>query len=295
MTTVTLESLNASDRDSFVAALGDIYEHGSWVARAAYDRRPFPSLAALNTAMQDAVRAAAEDERLALIKGHPDLAGKAARAGTMTAHSVAEQASAGLDRLSEAEFARFHQLNDTYRARFGIPFIVCVRRHGKDSILRQFEQRLRNAPAQEAETALTEIYRIAALRLDQRVTAADKLPVNGRLSTHVLDTRSGRPAEGVAVTLLEVSDSGDAIVLMHAATNRDGRTDHPLIAGRPLPIARYELRFDVGAYFSRLAASAADPAFLDIVPIRFSVAEPEGHYHVPLLVTPWSYTTYRGS
>src|SRR5215475_5440195 len=138
MTTVTIESLNAADRDGFVAALGDIYEHAPWVARAAYDRRPFASLAALDAAMRDAVRAAAEDERLALIKGHPDLAGKAARAGTMTAHSVAEQTSAGLDRLSEAEFARFHQLNDTYRARFGIPFIVCVRRHGKDSILRQF-------------------------------------------------------------------------------------------------------------------------------------------------------------
>jgi 2-oxo-4-hydroxy-4-carboxy-5-ureidoimidazoline decarboxylase len=295
MTTVTLESLNASDRDGFVAALGDIYEHAPWVARAVYDSRPFASLAALDAAMRDAVRAAAEDERLALIKGHPDLAGKAARAGTMTTHSVGEQASAGLDRLSEAEFARFHQLNDAYRARFNIPFIVCVRRHGKDSILRQFEQRLRNAPAQEAEAALTEIFRIAALRLDQRVTAANKLPVNGHLSTHVLDTRSGRPAEGVSVTLLEVSDSGDATLLTRATTNRDGRTEHPLIAGRPLPIARYELRFDVGAYFSRLGVAAADPAFLDVVPIRFSVAEPEGHYHVPLLVTPWSYTTYRGS
>jgi 2-oxo-4-hydroxy-4-carboxy-5-ureidoimidazoline decarboxylase len=295
MTTVTLASLNETDRDGFVAALGDIYEHAPWVAQAAFAARPFATLAALHAAMQAAVRTAPVEQRLALIKGHPDLAGKAARAGTMTAHSVAEQSSAGLDRLSEAEFARFHQLNDAYRARFGMPFIVCVRRHGKDSILRQFERRLRNEPPEEAETALAEIFRIVALRLDQRVAAPDKLPVSGRLSTHVLDTRAGQPAEGVAVELVELCDNGDATVLVRTTTNRDGRTDHPLISGRPLPIGRYELRFEVGEYFARLGPSQAEPPFLDVVPIRFSIAEPEGHYHVPLLVTPWSYTTYRGS
>ena len=76
---------------------------------------------------------------------------------------------------------------------------------------------------------------------------------------------------------------------------RDGRTDEPLITGRPLPIAHYELRFHVAGYFARLATPQSDPPFLDTVPVRFAVAEPEGHYHVPLLVTPWSYSTYRGS
>ena len=295
MATVTLDSLNAGDRDTFVAALGDIYEHAPWVAQATYASRPFKSLAALADAMQAAVRAAPAEQRLALIRGHPDLAGKAARAGAMTAHSVAEQTSAGLDRLSDAEFARFHELNNAYRSRFGIPFIVCVRRHGKDSILRQFERRLRHEPAEETEAGLAEIFRIVALRLDQRVSAPDKLPVHGRLSTHVLDTRTGRPAEGVALTLREVGNGGDTSLLAHAVTNRDGRTDAPLISGRPLPIGRYELRFEVGPYFARHAVITADPPFLDVVPIRFAIAEPEGHYHVPLLVTPWSYTTYRGS
>jgi 2-oxo-4-hydroxy-4-carboxy-5-ureidoimidazoline decarboxylase len=295
MTTVSLQSLNACDRDGFVAALGDIYEHAPWVAQAAFPARPFATLAALHTTMQAAVRAAPAEQRLALIKGHPDLAGKAARSGTMTQHSVAEQASAGLDRLSEAEFARFHRLNDAYRSKFGMPFIVAVRRHGKDSILRQFEQRLRNSTAEETEAALTEIFRIVALRLDQRVEASDKLPVHGRLSTHVLDTRDGQPAAGVAIELFELSESGEEVALVRTNTNRDGRTDQPLIAGRPLPIGRYELRFGVGEYFERRGASRGEPPFLDVVPLRFATAEPEGHYHVPLLVSPWSYTTYRGS
>ena len=130
--------MNAADKAGFVAALGDIYEHAPWVAEAAFERRPFASLAALHEAMTAAVRAVPADQRLALIKGHPDLAGKAARAGTMTTDSKAEQASAGLDRLSDAEFEEFHRLNNAYREKFGIPFIVCVRRHSKDSILRQF-------------------------------------------------------------------------------------------------------------------------------------------------------------
>jgi len=80
-----------------------------------------------------------------------------------------------------------------------------------------------------------------------------------------------------------------------AVTNEDGRSDAPLIAGRPLPIGRYELRFAVGDHYRRRDVQGGDPPFLDIVPLRFSIAEPEGHYHVPLLCTPWSYSTYRGS
>ena len=245
--------------------------------------------------MMDAVRAAPPEQRLTLIKGHPDLAGKAARAGTMTVESKAEQASAGLDRLSEAEFAQFHRLNDAYREKFGVPFIICVRRHSKDSILQQFERRLENTMSAETETALGEIFRIAALRLDQRIEAAEGLEVHGHLSTHVLDTQAGRPATGVTIELLELSANGGQRMIARATTNRDGRTDEPLIAGRPLPIGLYELRFHVADYFAGVGARQDEPPFLDVVPVRFAVAEPEGHYHVPLLVTPWSYSTYRGS
>jgi 2-oxo-4-hydroxy-4-carboxy-5-ureidoimidazoline decarboxylase len=295
VTTVSLASLNAADAAKFVAELGDIYEHAPWVAEAVAGQRPFPTLAALHDAMTAAVRAAPREQRLTFIKGHPDLAGKAARAGAMTADSVAEQASAGLDRLSEQEFAEFHRLNDSYKAKFGIPFIVCVRRHSKDSILRNFAQRLTNDAVAEEKAALDEIFRITALRLDQRVEAADRLKVHGRISTHVLDTCNGIPARGVKIELWGLSANGERRMIASAQTNDDGRTDQPLIGSRPVPIGTYELHFHMAEYFARAGMRLTDPPFLDVVPIRFAVAEPEAHYHVPLLATPWNYGTYRGS
>ncbi len=295
MSSVSLDTLNTADRATFMAAIGEVMELAPWIAEDAYAKRPFASLAALYAAMTDAVRSAGAERQRALIDGHPDLAGKAAREGKLTADSTAEQAAAGLDRLTEEEFATFHRLNDAYRAKFAMPFIVCVRRHGKESILREFEKRLQNDAASEQKTALAEIFRIAALRLDQRVTAPDRLKVHGHLSTHVLDTHGGHPAAGVAIELCEVAAGGAARLIKRAVTNADGRTDQPLLSGMPVPIATYELRFAVGDYFARQGAPMADPPFLGIVPIRFAVAEPEGRYHVPLSVTPWAYGTYRGS
>ena len=295
MSAVTLDQLNTAGRAQFVAALGAIYEHSPWVAEVVAAQRPFATLAALHEAMTAAVRAASDADKFALLKAHPDLAGKAAHLGVLTADSRQEQTSAGLDRLNDTEFADFHRLNEGYAKKFGFPFIVCVRRHTKDSIFREFGRRLRNDTAVEYATALDEVARIAALRLDQHVTAPDKLKVHGRLSTHVLDTHKGAPAQGMTVELHELSWTGDGRRIAAATTNADGRTDSPLIVGRPLPIGTYELRFAVGDYYATRGVDLTDPPFLDIVPIRFSLAEPEGHYHVPLLVTPWSYSTYRGS
>lgn len=295
MTVISLEQLNVLNEADFTAALGDIFEHSPWVAKAAAARRPFASLAALHEAMTAAVRATPDDKKLALVKAHPDLAGKAARAGALTADSTNEQASVGLDRLSEAEFARFHRFNDAYQSKFGIPFIVCVRRHTKDSILNEFERRLAQDKDAAIDIALGEIFRIAALRLDQRVAAPTRLPLYGRLSTHVLDTHGGLPGANVPVELWELSRDGAPRLLVRTLTNQDGRTDKPLIAERPVPIGAYELRFNIAAYFKGRGVTLAEPPFLDLVPIRFSVAEPEAHYHVPLVMTPWSYSTYRGS
>jgi 2-oxo-4-hydroxy-4-carboxy-5-ureidoimidazoline decarboxylase len=295
MQQVSLEVLNGGTRTAFIDALGDIFEHSPWVAEAAAGGRPFPALAALYDRLSAALLGAGADQQLAVIKAHPDLAGKAARAGTLTPESTAEQASAGLDRLSDDDYATFHRLNEAYKQKFGFPFIICVRRHTKDSILDQLERRRGHDVDAERETALREILGIVALRLDQRVRAHDRLPVHGRLSTHVLDNFSGRPAQGVAIELFEVSTTDERRLVTRGVTNHDGRTDGPLIGDRPLPIGRYELRFAVGAYYAALKAPGGDPPFLDIVPVRFAMAEPEGHYHVPLLCTPWSYTTYRGS
>ena len=291
---MTLADLNRTDLAGFEAAVGETFELAPWVAVAAHAKRPFASVTALHETMMAAVRAAPRDAQLAFLHNHPDLAGKAARAGAITAESLSEQASVGLDSLSDEEFARFHRLNDAYKAKFGFPFIVCVRRHTRDSILRQFERRLRHDASAEFATALQEIFYITRLRVAAKVTGEGMPKVNGRLSTHVLDTHAGRPAAGVAVELFEYAGE-QAHRIVRTVTNADGRTDQPLIGDRPLPIGRYELRFAMGDHFRRRDIEAGDPPFLDIVPLRFSIAEPEGHYHVPLLCSPWSYSTYRGS
>jgi 2-oxo-4-hydroxy-4-carboxy-5-ureidoimidazoline decarboxylase len=295
MSQVSLSHLNACSKADFAARLGNIFEYSPWIAEQAADARPFTGINALFAAMKGAVERAPEDKRLTLIKAHPDLANKTQRAAGLTAESNAEQNSVGLDRLSDAEFAAFERVNNAYRVKFGFPYTICVRRQTRDSILRDFEKRLPNDTATEITASIAEICRIAALRLDQLVTSQDRLPVNGRLSTHVLDTHSGKPAAGIAVELIELSELGTSRVVTRTVTNSDGRTDVPLIGGRPVPIGSYELHFSVGKYFADRGVPASDPPFLDRIPLRFSVSEPEGHLHVPLLVTPWSYATYRGS
>jgi 2-oxo-4-hydroxy-4-carboxy-5-ureidoimidazoline decarboxylase len=289
-----LAALNAADRDAFGSALAGVFENAPWVAERASARRPFATVVDLHRALMAAVTDAGEAEQMAFIRGHPELAGKVARAGAMTAESRQEQGSLGLDRLSEAEFARFERLNADYRARFGMPFIICVRRHTRDSILDNFERRLGNTPQVERAAALQEIAYITRLRLVEAIDGPGKPKTEGRLSTHVLDTVSGKPAAGVRITLKELGSSAEG-PLNETLTNTDGRTDAPLLGGGPLRIGTYEIGFHIGAYFAAHAVTASQPPFLDVVPIRFGIADPEGHYHVPLLASPWAYSTYRGS
>ena len=115
------------------------------------------------------------------------------------------------------------------------------------------------------------------------------------LTTHVLDLTRGAPAAGVRIELFELGDDGDRRLVATATTNADGRTDGPLIAAEDARVSRFELVFHAGDYFRSEGAKLSDPPFLDVVPIRFAVADPTSHYHVPLLVSPWSYSTYRGS
>ncbi len=119
----------------------------------------------------------------------------------------------------------------------------------------------------------------------------------GKLTTHVLDTASGCPASGIEIELWRMSPT--PVRLLSAIANLDGRTDVPLLQGGDMAVGVYELRFAVGAYFSQSARESGallpEPSFLDIVPIRFGIADPTGHYHVPLLCSPWFYSTYRGS
>lgn len=166
MTATSLCALNALPPEAFVRALGGIYEHSPWVPARAQALAPFETTEALLQALKEVVAAASEAEQLALLRAHPDLAGKAALSGELTERSSSEQAGAGLDRLSPAEYARFHQLNGSYKARFGFPFILAVKGHDKASVLRAFEARLANDAASERQTALEQVHRIARFRLE---------------------------------------------------------------------------------------------------------------------------------
>ena len=166
---LTLAAVNGLDAAGFVEAFGAIYEHSPWIAEAAFAARPFASIEALLAALRAAVDDAGDAMQVALIRAHPDLAGKAARAGALGAHSTREQAGLGLDRLSDAEYERFHRLNDAYKARFGFPFVIAARRHTKDSILAAFETRLAHDRATEIAEALRNIHLIAELRLRDAV------------------------------------------------------------------------------------------------------------------------------
>lgn len=151
----------------FVARYGGIYEHSSWVAeRAATALRDNSDAATIAAVMADVVDNASVERQLALIRAHPDLAGKAQLAATLTPESTSEQSSAGLDQCSPDEYARFQSLNEAYKEKFGFPFVMAVRNSGRRKILEAFEQRLHNEPDEEFETALQEIHKIAALRLE---------------------------------------------------------------------------------------------------------------------------------
>lgn len=161
----TLAEINSLDRAAFVAALGHIFEHSPWVADAAWPQRPFRDRAHLHAVLCAAMRAAPRESQLALIRAHPDLAGRLAQQQRLTADSAREQASAGLDRLSDGELAAFQRNNAAYVARFGFPFVICARLTNKAAILAAMQARLNNPPAAEFATALAEIEKIAELRL----------------------------------------------------------------------------------------------------------------------------------
>lgn len=159
---MTLDQINALEPAAFVAKFGTLFEHSPWVVERAAALRPFANL---HTGLMAALHAASRDEHLALIRAHPELAGKAAIDKSLTDASAAEQASAGLDRLTAEEFARFHELNAAYRARFDFPFIICVRLTDKSGILAAMQQRLAHDRDTEIATAIAQIGEIVRLRL----------------------------------------------------------------------------------------------------------------------------------
>ncbi len=163
---LTLHALNSSERAAFTTSLRHIFEHSPWVADETWVRRPFRDVAHLHAELCRTMQSASPEKQLALICAHPDLAGRLARQKQLTRESTHEQASAGLNQLSDAELAAFQKLNEAYQAKFGHPFIICARLNAKEAILAAMNSRLQHSPDAEHAAALGEIEKIARLRLN---------------------------------------------------------------------------------------------------------------------------------
>ncbi|GHB34401.1 uricase [Pseudovibrio japonicus] len=169
MGTFSLDEVNQFTQDTFVEVFGNVAEHSPWVAVVAQRSAPFTSREALIEAFTQALQAADEGSKLALIRAHPDLAGKAARAGEMAQASVDEQAGAGLDLLNNAEYEQFTELNEAYKSRYGFPFIFAVKGADKHQILEAFRVRLQNSLEEEFAEALRQVCRIFRFRLEDMI------------------------------------------------------------------------------------------------------------------------------
>lgn len=234
--------LGSACRSDFVAAVGHCYESSPWVAERAHAAGPFDTLTAVEEAMWAAVTSSSEEEQLALLNSHPDLAGRAALAGEVTAESSEEQRRAGLDSLTQQEMARFTQMNTAYKAQFGFPFILAIRNATKRTILGAYENRLCNALGVERAAALAQVRKIAWMRLRMAVPPAS----TGKLTCHVLDTARGCPAANMSVTLRYLGGSGSdeaagPTIVGDYLTNSDGRLDGPALQGSDLKEGRYAL------------------------------------------------------
>ncbi len=161
----TIAELNSLAVANFVELVGPVFEHSPWIAAETAARRPFASGEKLLEALCHTVRHSSADQKLALIRAHPDLVGRLALAGSLTAASTREQAAAGLNKLTPEEIALFRRQNTAYQRKFGFPFVICARLNNKEAILAGFERRLQNSTEEETRAALEEIYKIAALRL----------------------------------------------------------------------------------------------------------------------------------
>ncbi len=284
-----LAALNEAAPEAFAAATEPLFEDAPWITQGLAEARPFASLTALHAAMMTRLHAASELTKLAFLRGHPMLSPTTLRQGT-TAESTLEQRLARIDALDEAAAAQLDAANAAHLERFGFPFILAVRHASLATILGAMERRLQAAPHAEMIEALREVEAISWMRLLDRVAPA----ATGGISLHVLDTARSRPAAGLRGELWQCPAGSAPVRVAIFITDGSGRVAK-LLGDGELVACRYEWRLDTTAYFARHGAATLDRAFLPAVCVRFGVANPEEHFHVPLLLSPGSYTTYRGS
>ena len=283
---LTLDDVNRMSVEAFVAAFGDVIEFTPAAAKSAYDKRPFATVTALHEALFDGLRLLPPAGHHAFFKRLSDIGENAV---PFTAASTSEQAKAGVSSLGTADLARLHELNKAYRARFDMSYTICVRRNTVQQIFDEFERRLKGDKQDvELANAIREEHLITRLRIGEQVSGPGAPKIYGDLTAHVLNAMVGKPAGGVSVALYEVF--GEQVrKVSESLTNADGRAD--LLKGQPVPIGRYEMRFGLGDYFRKNTTPAVEP-FFDVVPVRLFLDKPEESWHVPMIATPFNYSTH---
>jgi 2-oxo-4-hydroxy-4-carboxy-5-ureidoimidazoline decarboxylase len=291
----TIQELMAKPSTDIVDSLKGIYEHSAWVAESLVknDISSIQSITELATAMQQIVDDSSEEQKLALLQAHPDLGAKVAHLQTLTKESQQEQSSAGLHTMNGKEVETFHSQNNQYKDKFQFPFILAVRNASKHTVLSALKGRLPNSYQHEFVAAISQVHKIAWMRLLQIVDTTNS---PGFLTCHVLDTANGCPAANMKITLTKLSEPNAGVIIGEFVTNSDGRLEGgPALKGPTFQVGIYEWTFYAGDYFASKGAYTSGQPFLDVIPIRFGIDNPDDHYHVPLLVSPWSFSTYRGS
>lgn len=292
MTSPTVEELLQKPKEEIVELLGGIYEHSKWVAEDFVKKEnSITSVTKLANALKTIVDEASPEQKLKLLKAHPDLGAKVEQLKTLTKESQEEQGKAGLQTLDKDELTKFHSMNENYSTKFRFPFILAVRNASKYTVLSALEGRLNNSREVEFTSAITQVHKIAWMRL---LSIVDTSESPGFLTVHVLDTANGIPADNMRITLTRLSPTHE--VVGEYVTNHDGRLDGgPALKGKDFLVGTYEWTFYAGDYFARKGTYTTGTPFLDVIPLRFGIDNPDDHYHVPLLVSPWSFSTYRGS
>ena len=312
----------------FLAHLGGIYEKSPTFVEQFYTENLCPTTNDASTIqatkaritnikilfdeMKQYVRRSPSEVQLELLRSHPDLCLKLEQIdatqrdedeATITEESRQEQGRAGLATLTPDERQNFTKWNEDYKSKFNIPFILAVRNASKYTVLSALEGRLSNvnsSPQEEIAHALFQVDKIAYMRLLEKVTySLNQEGHGGFLTCHVLDTANGVPAAGMRIELYKYdnTDTDMKQMVKSFVTNSDGRLPSgPALKGAEFTVGQYQWIFYVGDYFARFSSSRiCGTPFLDVVRLDFGLDDPTDHYHVPLLCSPWSYSTYRGS
>jgi len=276
----------------FTKVVAQLYYDSPWIAEHSLLRQrgaPFKSITGVDESLWLLIREASKGEKLGLLNAYPDLSGKAALAGVMSAESTEEQRSAGLGQLTMDEMSRFTEMNEAYRAKFGFPFILAVRNANKRTILGAFEQRLKNSEASELAAALDQVRKIAWMRL--RIAVAPS--PTGCLRCRILDSERRCPASSMRVVLRYCGGSRHSedfapIALGEFIADSQGQLASPVLQGANMAEGTYECTLSLGEYYSINGVPLASTPLLEEVLIRFGIDNLELCYELTVLCRPYS-------